>query len=238
MKLHPFLIAATLFVCVSAPCASSQDAYTHPRLISVTGTAEINVPPDQVVLTVAVQTRDRDLTIAKSQHDARAKKVLAEARSAGIEAKDTQTSSLQMNPAYSDEKAPRFLAYEVAQTIQLTLKDLSKYDSLMTKLIAGGVNSIEGVNFQVADSRKYKDETRLKAIRAAREKAAAMASELGQSIGKPWEIVEEAESTPYAYQYANTRVLAGAVEPPPSEPTVAPGQIAIRSAVKVSFQLD
>lgn len=65
----------------------AQDSCTRPRLISVTGTAEMNVPPDQVVLTVAVQTRDRDLTIAKSQQDSRAKKVLAEARDAGIEAK-------------------------------------------------------------------------------------------------------------------------------------------------------
>lgn len=142
-----------------------------------------------------------------------------------------------MNPAYSEERVPRFLAYEVEQTIQLTLKDPSKYDALVSKLIGGGVNSIQGVEFQVAESRKYKDDTRLRAIRAAKEKATVIAAELGQTIGKPWEITEENENPTYPY-YQNTRVLGGAMEPAPNEPTVAPGQIAIRSSIKVSFQLD
>jgi uncharacterized protein YggE len=104
-------------------------------------------------------------------------------------------------------------------------------------LIGGGVNSIQGVEFQAAESRKYKDDTRLRAIRAAKEKATTMAAELGQTIGKPWEIIEETENPIYSY-YQNTRVLDGAMEPAPNEPTVAPGQIMIRSSIKVSFQLD
>jgi uncharacterized protein YggE len=224
-----------LFAAVSV---FAQDACPHPRLISVTGTAELSVAPDQVILTVAVEGRDKDLATAKSQHDRRAKKIIAEARNAGVEPKYIQTSSIQMNPVYSDERVPRFLVHEITQTIQVTLKDPSKYESFVTKLIEGGVNRIDGVDFQVSDSRKYKDETRLKAIRAAKDKATAMAGELGQSLGKPWEINEEPENTMYAY--ANTRVLARADyrSPVPSEPTVAPGQVLIRSSVRVSFQLD
>lgn len=104
------------------------------------------------------------------------------------------------------------------------------------QLSSGGVNSIQGVEFQVAESRKFKDDARLRAIHAAKEKATVMA-ELGQTISKPWDITEENDNPIYAY-YQNTRVLGGAMEPVPNEPTVAPGQIAIRSSIKVSFQLD
>ena len=218
----------------SAQSTVGQDSCPHPRLTSVSGTAEASVAPDQVILTVAVEGRDKDLATAKSLHDRRVKKIIAETRNSGVDPRYIQTSSIQMNPAYSEERVPRFLAYEITQTIQVTLKDLSKYESLVTKLIEGGVNRIDGVEFQVADSRKYKDETRLKAIHAAKEKATAMAAELGQSLGKPWEINEEPENT--MYSYANTRISAGA--PAPSEPTVAPGQVLIRSSVHVSFQLD
>jgi uncharacterized protein YggE len=225
---------------VSAQFTVGQDSCLHPRLISVSGTAETNVAPDEVILTVDVEGRDKDLAIAKSQHDRRVKKIIAETRNAGVEPKYIQTSSIQMNPSYSEEKVPRFLAYEITQTIQVTLKDLSKYESLVTKLIEGGVNRIDRVEFQVADSRKYKDETRLKAIRAAKEKATAMAAELGQTIGKPWEINEEIENS--MYSYANTRVSGGGGvdyrSPTQSEPTVAPGQVSIRSSVRVSFQLE
>ena len=183
MKFRPLPVAmASVSVLLGLQSAVAEDGCTRPRLISVTGTAEMKVPPDEVILTVAVQTRDRDLTIAKSQHDGRAKKVLAVARDAGIEAKYIQTSSLQMNPTYSEERVPRFLAYEMAQTIQLTLKDLSKYDSLVTKLIAGSVNSIQGVEFQVTESRKYKDETRLRANPSGERKSHCLAAELGQTI--------------------------------------------------------
>jgi len=223
---------------VSAQSTVAQDSCYHPRLISVSGTAETSVAPDKVLLTVGVEGRDRDLDTAKAQHDRRVKKIIAEARNAGVDPKYIQTSSIQMNPAYSEEKVPRFLAYEITQTIRVTLKDLSKYEFLVTELIKGGVNRIDSVEFQVDDSRKYKDETRLKAIRSAKEKATAMAAELGQTIGKPWEINEETENS--MYSYANTRVSAGVDyrSPAQNEPTVAPGQVSVRSSVRVSFQLE
>jgi uncharacterized protein YggE len=166
--------------------ALAQDTSPRPRLISVTGTAEVNVAPDEVVLSLGVESRDKDLALAKAQHDHRVKKLLAEAHDAGVEGKYIQTSMLQMRPDYSDEKVPRFLAYQVSQTIQVTLKDLSKYERMITKLLEAGVNRIDSVEFLVAEPRKYRDEARAKAIKAAREKAVAMAAELGQTIGKPW----------------------------------------------------
>jgi len=240
MKSILIVVSITILcLIVSAQSTVGQDSCPHPRLISVSGTAETNVVPDEVILTAAVQSRDRDLAIAKSQHDVRMKRIITETGKAGIEPKYIQTSSLELMPDYSEEKVPRLLAYEVTQTIQVTLKDLSKYESLVTKLLQNGVNRIDGVGFQIADSRKYKDETRLKAIDAAKEKATAMAAELGQSIGKPWEISEETENP--VYPYANARVLGGAMydrNPAPNEPTVAPGQVLVRSSVRISFQLD
>jgi uncharacterized protein YggE len=231
-------VATVLLALAFVPAASlAQDACPHPRLISVAGTAEISVAPDQVILTVAVQSRDKDLAIAKSQHDARMKRILAEARKAGVDPKYIQTSSLELMPDYSEERVPHLLAYVVTQTIQITLRDLPRYESLVTKLLENGVNRINSVQFEIADSRKYKDETRLKAIRAAREKATAMAAELGQTVGKPWEMNEENETNP-SYLYANTRVTAGMMAPVPNEPTVAPGQVTVRSSVRISFLLD
>jgi uncharacterized protein len=235
----PFLLLS-LF---SLP-ALTQDAFNRPRLISVTGTAEVNVPPDEVVLSLGVESRDKDLSIAKAQHDLRVKRLMAEARKAGVEEKNIQTSTLQMRPDYSEEKVPRFLAYEVSQTIQVTLKDLSKYESLITKLLEAGVNRVDNVQFLVAEPRKYKDEARAKAIKAAREKATAMAAELGQTIGKPWDISEEGFNGLFAQTrgFANNSVQASSYayngSSTTEESTVAPGEVSIRASVRVSFQLE
>jgi uncharacterized protein YggE len=240
------VLSAFLLCSAFTPPALTQDTSNRPRLVSVTGTAEVNVAPDEVILSLGVESRDRDLTIAKAQHDHRVKKLLAEAHDAGVEGKYIQTSMLQMRPDYSEEKVPRFLTYQVSQTIQVTLKDLSKYEHLITKLLEAGVNRVDSVEFLVAEPRKYKDEARAKAIRAAREKAVAMAVELGQTVGKPWDISEEGFNglfgqTNYSIQmnrsvqassYANDGGLSA------EESTVAPGEVSIRASVRVSFQLE
>ncbi|HSS96913.1 MAG TPA: SIMPL domain-containing protein [Terriglobales bacterium] len=224
-----------VLVLIAVGVCSAQDMLPRPRLISVRGTAEINVDPNEVVMRLGVETHDKEIALAKSQHDARMKKVIGLARSEGIEAKDIQTSWLSLSPDYSEEKIPRLLGYEVSQTITITLRDLSKYESLITKFLAAGINRVHSVDFKVAETRKYKDEVRTKALRAAKEKATAMAAELGQTIGKPWEIAEDSEgyqplaNATFGY-YANVSAS--------EEATVAPGQVSIRATVRVSFQLE
>jgi hypothetical protein len=144
------------------------------------------VVPDEVALTLGVDSRDKDLSVAKADHDQRMKKLLGLARSAGVDAKNIQTSALTMGPKYSEDKTPKLLGYNVSQVFTVTLKDLSKYEDLMTSFLKAGVNRVDGINFVVAEPRKYKDEARLDAINAAHEKSSAMASQLGQAIGKPW----------------------------------------------------
>ena len=235
---HHFIPLFCITALLAIP-AHSQDCGTQHRLITVTGTAEINVAPDQVVLNVGVESRDKDLSTAKAQHDARMKRIISDARNAGVEPKNIQTNELQMNADYSEEKVPRFLAYQVTQVVEITLKDLSKYESLTSTLLRDGVNRIDSVTFEVGETRKYKDEARLKAIRAAREKATAMAAELGQGIGKPWIILED-NATPYYYQgYANASVRHRTVQVSEEAggSSVAPGEVSIRASVNVSFEL-
>jgi len=229
-----FVFALLLFAFAEA--STAQDCSPRPRLISVSGTAEIDAAPDQVNLSLGIESHDKDLIVAKSQHDGRVKKVIALAHSAGVNPKDIETSALRMAPNYSEEKVPRFLGYEVSQTMEITLKDLSKYEELMTKLLSGGVNRVDNIAFYVGDTRKLKDEARLKAIRAAKEKAVAMATELGQTIGKPWDISEETgwgalQATANSFGSNAPRVVE-------EEATIAPGQVTIRASVRVSFQLE
>lgn len=144
-----------------------------------------------MALTLGVDSRNKDLSVAKADNDQRMKAFLGLAQSAGVDAKNIQTSALTTGPEYSEDKTPKLLGYNVSQVFTVTLKDLSKHEDLMTSFLKAGVNRVDGINFIVAEPKKYKDEARLEAVNAPREKASAMASQLGQSIGKPWEITEE-----------------------------------------------
>jgi len=55
----------------------------------------------------------------------------------------------------------------------------------LTGLITNGVNNVQGIDFRTTELRKYRDQARALAIRAAREKAEAMVGDLGVKVGKP-----------------------------------------------------
>jgi len=236
----PVALVACLLLSTSSKVLA-QESNSHPRLISVVGTAEIKVAPDEAILSLGVESQNIDLLAAKSQHDARVKKLLGLARDTGVEEKYIQTSALTMGPNYSYESGKRkWNGYEVSQSISITLKDLSKYEALMTKFLQAGVNRVDGVSFLVAEPNKYKADARLKAIRAAKEKATAMASELGQTVGKPFEVSEEA----YEDGFLNIRTRSGtnsisnSAVATTEESTVAPGVVTIRASIRISFQLE
>jgi len=228
------------FLTALVPSLAAQEASNHPRIISVTGTAEIKVAPDEVTLTLAVDSHDRDLGIAKADNDQRMKKLLSAAHTAGVEAKNIQTSALTMEPEYSDDRTPKFLGYQVSQVVMVTLTDISKYEELMTEFLKAGVNRVYGINFVVANPIKYREEARLQALRAAREKAKAMAGELGQTIGKPWEIIEDSADVS-SVNGRSVNYLAGFGRKLPmqqGEATIAGGENVIQASVHVSFLLE
>ncbi len=238
MRTNLTCAAAALMACLAfAPAILGQENCTHPQIISVTGTAEIKLAPDEVTLRLGVESHDRDLAVAKASNDRSVRKLIALARGAGVGAKNIQTSALSMEPQYSDEKIPKLLGYKVSQTITITLTDLSKYDELLTSALQAGVNRVDGINFAVADTKKYREEARLKAVRTAREKAMTMAAGLGQTVGKPWEVTEEADSD-FTYLAANTQTTYQMRLPMQAAPSLAGGEVAIRASVRVSFQLE
>jgi uncharacterized protein len=215
----------------------AQEVCNHPRIISVTGNAEIKVAPDEVVLMLGVDSHDKDLSIAKVHNDTRIKSLLNLAHAAGVDPKDIRTSALTMGPEYSEERVRKVLGYEVSQTVTLTLTDLSKYESLMTNSLKAGVNRVDGASFVIADPKKYKEEARLKAVQSAREKAVTMAAQLGQTVGKPWEMTEGEDVDSFG-KAANLYISYGRSRGELEDSTVSGGEVTIHATVQISFQLE
>jgi uncharacterized protein YggE len=74
-------------------------------------------------------------------------------------------------------------------------------------------------------------------VRVAREKAKAMAVELGQTIGKPWEVIEQSDfdAQDMTANFGGMRYKMPMQE---AQSTVAGGEVTIRALVRVSFQLE
>lgn len=223
---------AFLFLIVAANAQDDEDA---PRLVTVTGVSEIWVEPDEAVLSFGVSSRAQTVEEAQRLQEQEAQKVLATVKGFGIAEKDVQTSRLRVGPEYEYENQKRKqIGFLASQTFTVILRDLAKYQLLLPKLLQSGVDEVHGIQFRLADPRKHADQARAQAVRAAKEKATALAGELGAKIGRPYRI-EEHETGDAIPLQANVMMRAEAAGP---ESTIAAGQIRVSARVTVSFELE
>jgi uncharacterized protein len=80
--------------------------------------------------------------------------------------------------------------YDVSQTICCTLHDIKKILDLATEAVAAGATGVHEATLRTSKLRNYRDDARIKAIQAAKEKALALAAELGTKVGKPYSVTE------------------------------------------------
>ena len=228
---------------------SSQSIPQETRTITVTGDAEVRVVPDEVLLTLGVQTWDKNLDKAKRQNDEIVAKVLALAAEYGIAPEHVKTDFVNIEPRYRNGyyEASDFIGYFVQKTIVITLRDLTRFEDLLAAALDTGVNYVHGIQFRTTELRKHRDEARALAIQAAQEKAIALAGELGQGVGEPASIREEHSSWWSGYnswwssRWGNTmaqnviqEVGGGGLG---GDSSVAPGQINVNARVSVTFEL-
>lgn len=213
----------------------------EPRLVTVSGEAEVNVAPDEVVFDVTVSTFSRELRQAKAQTDERLRALVALVKRYGVADSDTQTDYIKLDPRYrGDSDARTLLGYSVRKDLVFTLRDVSRAEALLSELLDSGVTRINSVRFRSSQMRKYRDQARDMAMRAAREKAAALAGAVGQKIGRAYSIEEEVPGRAYGPQSALANNVS-VVEPEggvASEGTLELGMIRISARVTVRFELE
>lgn len=219
--------------------------------LPVTGEAVVLVVPDQVIVTVGIETRQPQLAASKEQNDAIAAKVNAAMTALGVKPEHVRADCLEIAPYYHHNDAKERLApehYRIVRTLVITLVDTRQVDTLLTGVVAAGATHVHDVEFRTTELRKHRDEARRMAIRAAREKASLLAGELGQRIGRATAINEghigwygyssyRSRDSRGHYQAQNASYNAGGGEGA-GDTLVPPGQVAVRASVSVTFDLD
>jgi hypothetical protein len=240
-SLRNILTALGLAICLTSAAFAQQQREQPPPLITVTGDAEVRVVPDEVVFDLTVQTLNRDLRVAKTQTDERLKKTLELTRKYKIAPADVQTDYVRLEPRYRGNDETRTLVgYSVRKDLVFTLRDASQAEELLSEVIEAGITRINSINFRSSQLRKHRDQARALAIKAAQEKATALAAEIGQKIGKAYSIEEESTGGNFraGLPLQNITSSVESTETSASEGTLALGQIKVNARVTVRFFLD
>lgn len=210
-------------------------------LVTTTGSAEIKVVPDLADLRFEVEVRNLVLAVARKAHGERMKRLIAAMKAAGVEDKELKTSQVIITPVYKREE--RSVAetdtlhyFSVNQTLNCTIKDPKKVPDLTSAAVEAGATSVGAVQLRSSQLRKYRDEARAMAVKAAKEKAMALTEQLGSKIGKPHQINENYAQAYFA-GFQNT-ARAGAAPDEAGESNFVPGTISITAEVTVSFVIE
>ncbi len=248
-KLYPVLSLAFVALFLFSGWAVKPPEAVSPGMITVSGEAELRVVPDEVILTLGIETADKNLETARKANDRIVNAVLKLAKEYGIPAELVQTEYINIEPRYDGryDSIGSFVGYFVNKTVVVTLRDISKFEGFYADVLGTGVNYVHGIQFRTTQLRAHRDKARDLAIKAAREKAEAMAAALGQNIGQPTSIIETGSNWWSGYgawwgarwgggmtQNVVQDVGGGALL---QDGSLAPGQLAINATVSVTFEL-
>ena len=240
------LILIAVFVLAGWATSNNPQLTAEAGTITVNGEAEVRIMPNEVILRLGVETSDKALSTAKQQNDRIVAKVLALTEQYGIPPEHVQTDYIHIEPRYDNYTQREFVGYFVHKTVVITLRDLTRFEDLLSSLLESGVNYVHSIEFRTTDLRKYRDEARELALQAAREKATAMAATLGQKLGEPRTIQEEANNWWSGYGSGWWGQWGGMTQNVIQEvggdyasfdSSLAPGQISVTARVAVSFAM-
>jgi len=218
--------------------------------IHVSGNAEIRVAPDLVDITLGIEVIGKALLPAQEEQNRRVAAVIACLKKAGVEDKDIQTDRVSIHPRYDEESSKiKPNRYEVARSVNCTLRDIGKFDEVLTAALQAGATDVSGINFRTTELLKHRDAARLAALRAARQKATLLANELGMKVGRAQSVVEDlpggtASMRLYDYdppqisQNSSNRNSIDSISAGMAEGGFAAGQIAISATIYVTFTLE
>jgi uncharacterized protein YggE len=224
---------ATAIVAAALVAAPALAQTVPPAMISVTGEANVSVPPDLAEIHGGFTSEAKTAREASDGNNVAMGKVLLALKAAGIEEKDIQTSRLSLQPQTQSvpnrSSPPVIVGYRASNRVAIRLHDVTKVAGVIDMLVGAGANDISGINFMVTAASKLLDEAREQAFADARRKAEIYARAAGVTLGAPLSISEGNASVPmFRAKMAMAPMAAAAV---------APGEETLSVTVSVSWAI-
>lgn len=206
LAMKAILLGAFVTAALLAPLQTSvthADEKLMERTITVSATGTVEAEPDQARITSGVTTEATSAREALSGNSDAMSKVIAELKAKGIDAKDIQTASFNVEPIIDyakDGQPPKTRGYRVSNQVVVLVRDLGQLGAVLDNVITAGANQVQGLSFEVSKADALKDEARTEAVANALRRAKLLAAAAGAEVGQVLQISEEVSSnTPVPY---------------------------------------
>ena len=216
--------------------------------VTVQGSGQATLPPDVARVSFTVENTSVAVADAQAATTKQANAALEYVKEQGVLEKDVKTLSYNISPQYSYpnpcvpgalcpdyNRAPKVTGYQVSETIQVTMRDLSAVGTLLGGLGKLGVQNINGPAFALDDATAGYDAARADAIAKAKAQATLLAKQLDVSLGK---IVNFSESSGgYPYPVYGLAMGMGGDSKMESAPNIPIGENTYNASVSITYEI-
>ena len=206
-----------------------------PHIIT-SGTSSVDAVPDIATLAIEVNIQAKDAATAKKQADDRVAEYLSFLDKNGVVKKDINAANLRTQPDYDYQNGKSVLkGWRAVRTVEVTLRDLEKLNSLLDGALKAGLNEIRSVSLGVAQPDSYKDKARKAAIDDAVHQAEQLAAGFHAKLGPVYSVryhVSNYQPSPMV------RMMKADAAPVSAQETYEQPTIQFADQVDVVFQLE
>jgi len=236
MKGKIFLISILVVAALAlSACGAVPVQSVEGRSLSINGSGTVYVTPDMASINLGIQTRDeqvKDATAENNRVIERIREVLAEY---GVQEADVQTTNFSVYPysEFDPDGMASNVTYQVDNTVNVTVRDISKLGEILDAVIDAGANSIYGIQFAVSDQESAYNQAMEAAVENAAERAEVLAAASGAELGELKSITTYfgGGGIPMMYSEAATGMGGGADVP------LSPGAMEVRVEVTAIYAI-
>lgn len=241
MKTKSLIVFAVLLLALlmsaCQPAVVSPGGQPAGRTLSVSGSGEAFLAPDIAYINVGVHTEAATAAEAVADNNAQTEELIQALIDFGIAAEDIRTMNFsiwpmdQYDPVTGRPTGEK--TYAVDNTVYVTVRELNGLGDLLDAAVTAGANTVNSIQFDVADKDDALQQARAEAVEDAREQAQAIAQAAGLSLG---EIQSISFVNPQPYPIFDGRGGGGAAAE--AAVPIQPGQLTFTVTAYVTYVLE
>ncbi len=223
-----------------ANSAATDNSLTNLRTLSVNGTGKVTVVPDIAYINIGVHSEAEDVSSSLADNNDLATAISTALQAEGVEEKDIQTANFNVYPMqqYDTMGQVTGTVYVVENTVYVTVRNLANMGKLLDTAITAGANNIYGIDFSIEDYSGALEQARDLAIKDAQDKAQAVATVSGVTLGEVQSINVTGSDYVQPYTYNSYGIGGGEAGRLDTSAPISAGQIVISYSATLVYEIN
>ncbi|WP_158966632.1 SIMPL domain-containing protein [Chachezhania sediminis] len=232
MKQIAILLVTAIFVQTGVVRQALAEETRTPS-ITIQAQGVVDAEPDMATIVLGVSTRASEAQAAFEATTESASKILDALSGLGIADKDVQTRAITLTPIqkgdYDGDTPPEIVAYEASNQVTVRVLNLDELGKVLDSVAGAGANTLQGLQFGLAEPGPLRDQARAAAVKDAIRQAGMYAEAAGLKLGRILSI-----ETRGGY---GAPMMMEAASFSSAKRSVAKGEVSVTDEIGVEFEL-